>query len=227
MVVFVRIPGCSSFAVFARCFKSSPLIVRSESLVTTVKTALTVCSRTTGARSENPVVNCGKILSFTTFGDRWSIIRGRLSSKQTRIARSGLAKSLTITGVTRASYCSSDRVAAIFTIEARTRGPPPPNSTDFNSSGRTLALKYSSGKSLETSSSSLGYRLAFHACVKTSLVTYPRNSSRSPSLFKPRCSSPSEILIKGVSKKPPLRLPWSRKWATLNLALGLAFSSRL
>ena len=55
IVVFVRIPGCSSFAVLARCLKSSPLITRSESFGTTVKTALTVCSRTTGATSENPV----------------------------------------------------------------------------------------------------------------------------------------------------------------------------
>ena len=82
-------------------------------------------------------------------------MRGRLSSKQTRIARSGLANGLTMTGVTRASYCSSERLAAILTTEAKTLGPPPPNSTDFNSSGRTLMLKYSSGKSLETSSNSL------------------------------------------------------------------------
>ena len=55
MVVLVRIPGCSSFEVFARCFSNSPLMVRSESLVMTVKTALTVCSRTKGATSVNPV----------------------------------------------------------------------------------------------------------------------------------------------------------------------------
>lgn len=55
MVVFVRIPGCSSLAVFARYLTSSPLIVRSDNLPITAKTALTVCSRTTGARSVNPV----------------------------------------------------------------------------------------------------------------------------------------------------------------------------
>lgn len=55
MVVFVRMPGCSSLDVFARCFSSSPLITRSDSLVTTVKTALTVCSRSSGATSVNPV----------------------------------------------------------------------------------------------------------------------------------------------------------------------------
>ena len=60
MVVLVRIPGCSSFAVFARCFSSSPLMVRSDSLGTIVKTAFTVCSRTTGARSENPVICYGQ-----------------------------------------------------------------------------------------------------------------------------------------------------------------------
>lgn len=55
IVVFVRMPGCSSFAVFARCRRSSPLITRSDSFGTTTKTALTVCSRTTGARSAKPV----------------------------------------------------------------------------------------------------------------------------------------------------------------------------
>lgn len=55
IVVLVRIPGCSSFEVFARCFSNSPLMVRSESLVIIVKTALTVCSRTKGATSVKPV----------------------------------------------------------------------------------------------------------------------------------------------------------------------------
>ena len=55
MVVFVRMPGCSSLDVLARCLSSSPLITRSDSLVTTVKTALTVCSRSIGATSVKPV----------------------------------------------------------------------------------------------------------------------------------------------------------------------------
>lgn len=55
IVVFVRIPGCSSFEVLARYFKSSPLMVRSESFPMIVRTALTVCSRTTGATSVKPV----------------------------------------------------------------------------------------------------------------------------------------------------------------------------
>ena len=55
MVVFVLMPGCSSFAVLARYFNSSPLIVRSANFVMMVKTAFTVCSRTTGARSVKPV----------------------------------------------------------------------------------------------------------------------------------------------------------------------------
>ena len=55
IVVFVRIPGCSSFAVFARHLNNSPLIIRSDSFVIIVKTALTVCSRTTGAKSVKPV----------------------------------------------------------------------------------------------------------------------------------------------------------------------------
>lgn len=55
IVVFVRIPGCSSLEVLARYFKSSPLMVRSDSFPMMVRTALTVCSRTTGATSVNPV----------------------------------------------------------------------------------------------------------------------------------------------------------------------------
>ena len=55
MVVLVRIPGCSSLEVFASCFNKSPLIVRSERWVTIVRTALTVCSRTSGATSVKPV----------------------------------------------------------------------------------------------------------------------------------------------------------------------------
>lgn len=55
IVVLVRIPGCSSLEVLARYFKSSPLMVLSESFEMIVRTALTVCSRTTGATSVNPV----------------------------------------------------------------------------------------------------------------------------------------------------------------------------
>ena len=55
IVVLVRIPGCSSLEVLASCFSKSPLIVRSESLVIMVRTALTVCSRTSGATSVKPV----------------------------------------------------------------------------------------------------------------------------------------------------------------------------
>jgi len=55
MVVFVLMPGCSSLAVFARCRSSSPFIILSESFGTTIRTALTVCSRTNGATSLKPV----------------------------------------------------------------------------------------------------------------------------------------------------------------------------
>lgn len=55
IVVLVRMPGCSSFAVLARYLSKSPLMVRSDSLVIIVKMALTVCSRTTGATSVKPV----------------------------------------------------------------------------------------------------------------------------------------------------------------------------
>ena len=56
IVVLVRIPGCSSLAVFARHLNNSPLMTLSLSLGTSVRTALTVCSLTTGAASEKPVV---------------------------------------------------------------------------------------------------------------------------------------------------------------------------
>lgn len=55
IVVFVRIPGCSSLAVLAKYFSNSPLMVRSESFVMNVRTDFSVCSRTTGARSVKPV----------------------------------------------------------------------------------------------------------------------------------------------------------------------------
>ena len=55
IVVLVRMPGCSSFAVLARCRSSSPLMIRSDSFGTTTSTALTVSSLTTGARSVKPV----------------------------------------------------------------------------------------------------------------------------------------------------------------------------
>lgn len=155
IVVFVRIPGCSSFAVRARNFNRSPLIVRSLNLSMTASTALTVCSRTTGATSVNPDVICGKILSFTIFWGRLSIINGKLSNRQTRSARSGLANRRTMTGVSLELNSSEDNLDPILIIAPRTLGPPPPNSTDFNSSGSTFILKNSSGKSSVSPSSSL------------------------------------------------------------------------
>lgn len=64
IVVFVRIPGCSSLEVLARYLSNSPFIVRSESLDIIVKTALTVCSRTTGATSVNPVT-CPQLVQLS------------------------------------------------------------------------------------------------------------------------------------------------------------------
>ena len=80
---------------------------------------------------------------------------GRLSSRHTLIARSGFEKSLTITGVILDSHSSSDSFFPIFITDVNTFGPPPPNSIDFRSSGRTLTQKNSSGKSSATSSNSL------------------------------------------------------------------------
>ena len=103
----------------------------------------------------NPVTNWGKILSFMIFCDRWYTIDGRLSSRHTLIARSGFAKSLMMTGVIFDSQSSSESLMPIFITDVKTLGPPPPNSTDFRSSGRTLMLRYSSGISSATWSSSL------------------------------------------------------------------------
>lgn len=55
IVVFVRMPGCSSLEVLARYLRSSPLMVLSDNFPMIVKTDLTVCSRTIGATSVNPV----------------------------------------------------------------------------------------------------------------------------------------------------------------------------
>ena len=68
MVVFVRIPGCSSLCVFAKYFNRSPLIFLSfnchqcafskalKTLGITTSTARTVCSRITGTISVNPLI---------------------------------------------------------------------------------------------------------------------------------------------------------------------------
>ncbi len=156
IVVFVRIPGCSSFEVLAKYLSSSPLMVLSDNFPMMVKTALTVCSRTMGATSVKPVTFnsqlvertfvdkhtiCGNILSLTTFCGNRSIMSGKLSNRQTRMARSGLAKSRTTAGVTFVSNSSSESFLEIFMTTAKTLGPPPPNSTDFRSSGRTFIRK--------------------------------------------------------------------------------------
>ena len=80
---------------------------------------------------------------------------GRLSSRHTLIARSGFENNLMMTGVTLVLNCSSERPEPILMTEDKTCGPPPPNSTDFSNSGKTLTLKNSSGRSSETSSNSL------------------------------------------------------------------------
>lgn len=60
-----------------------------------------------------------------------------------------------MTGVNLELNSSGDNFDPIFRIAPRTLGPPPPNSTDFSNSGSTFILKNSSGKSSESSSSSL------------------------------------------------------------------------
>jgi hypothetical protein len=133
---------------------------------------------------------CGNILSLTTFCGRRSIIDGRLSNKQTRIARSGLANSRTITGVMLDSNSSSDNLAPIFIITPMTLGPPPPNSIDLSNSGRTFILKNSSGKSSDRSSSSLKSQVSVSKRGGRTTGANPRNSSRSASFLRPRLSIP-------------------------------------
>lgn len=58
-------------------------------------------------------------------------------------------------GVIFDSKSSEGNLAASFSTMVRALGPPPPNSTDLTSSGRTLDLKNSSGKSSVTFSNSL------------------------------------------------------------------------
>lgn len=102
---------------------------------------------------------CGKILSLTTFWGRLSIIRGKLSNRQTRRARSGFPNRRTTTGVNLALNSSGESLDPIFRVAPRTLGPPPPNSTDLSNSGSTFILKKSSGKSSERPSSSLQMKI--------------------------------------------------------------------
>lgn len=81
------------------------------------------------------------------------MIVGKLSSRQTRIARSGLPNILTIKGIILVSKSSDGSLLAILRVTEMAFGPPPPNSTDFINSGRTFILKKSSGKSSEALSS--------------------------------------------------------------------------
>lgn len=156
---------------------------------------------------------CGKILSLTVFGDRWSIIRGRLSRRQTRRARSGLLKSRTMTGVICESYSSSESFLLMRITSAKTFGPPPPNSADLSSSGSTLTLKNSSGKSSDsaTASSSLMFVRPWWVHEYCEKLTYCKKSPLSVSDFKPRFSMPSVRCIRGESKNEPDFLPCSRK----------------
>lgn len=93
---------------------------------------------------------CGKSLSVTVFCASMSIINGRLSSRQTRSARSGLENNRTMTGVICAVYSSSDSFLPMRIMSDMTFGPPPPNSADLSNSGKILILKNSSGKSSDS-----------------------------------------------------------------------------
>lgn len=96
-------------------------------------------------------------------------MNGRLSSRQTRRALSGLPNKRTMTGVNLELYSSGDSFVPIFKMAVKTFGPPPPNSTDLSNSGRTFILKNSSGKSSESSSSSL---------VQSAHSTLPQQDTR-------------------------------------------------
>lgn len=151
-----------------------------------------------------------------------------MSNRHTLIARSGLPNSRIRTGVILASKSSFDSFVAIFITTPKALGPPPPNSTDFNNSGRIFILKKSSGKSSVSCSRSLTHPSAhITATTRQKSNTYSRKASRSSSLLTPRFSMPSVSLISGLSKKALARRPWSRKWATLRRALGLALAKRL
>ncbi len=91
-------------------------------------------------------------------------MRGRLSSKHTLIARSGFPNRRIRTGVILASKSSFDSFVAIFMTTPKALGPPPPNSTDFSSSGRIFILKKSSGKSSVSCSKSLNPSAQDVAC---------------------------------------------------------------
>lgn len=124
------------------------------------------------------------------------------------MARSGLLKARTMNGVALASNSSLDSLEAILRTTAKAFGPPPPNSTDFISSGRIFILKKSSGKSSVTSSRSLlDNKLANDIESVLRSTTHSRKRSLSSGDLTPRLSIPSVNLIKGLSKKAPLRFP--------------------
>jgi len=128
---------------------SKEVIIRVGTLGITTRTARTVCSRITGTRSVNPVnyksthpimqtTILGKTLSLTILGFNRSTIRLRLSSKHIRIPRSGEENIRTMTGWTSRSKSSSLSFSLIERMILNTFAPPPPNSNDFNISGRIL-----------------------------------------------------------------------------------------
>lgn len=93
-------------------------------------------------------------------------MRGKLSSRQTLRARSGLLNRRIMTGVIWLSYSSSLIFVAMRMTIPNGFGPPPPNSTDLRSSGKTLTLKNSSGKSSDSATVSSSLKVV-SKCFRT------------------------------------------------------------
>jgi hypothetical protein len=145
-------------------------------------TPLSVCSRITALVSMNPVARLGKTLSRTTVSESFLAYWGRCSSSTMRMARSGVAKSLTMMGLTDVSNSPSDSFAPILRMGARVLELAPPNSRALRSSGRTLCLQNAVGS-------------------WSILAEMPRmNSSFSPASFMGICSRKRLVVIKSLWK---------------------------
>mmetsp|Transcript_17698 Transcript_17698/g.44493 ORF Transcript_17698/g.44493 Transcript_17698/m.44493 type:complete len:254 (+) Transcript_17698:199-960(+) len=137
MVVLVRMADSSSSCSLAKA-RMTCCIDRGSSLGARGTIALTVSSRSTGEVSTKPIATCWKTESLSSRVEMCGTSTGSRSSSGMRIARSGLAKSLTIVGTTCACISSSVSTWAILSSGSRALAEPPPYSRELTSAGRTF-----------------------------------------------------------------------------------------
>ena len=125
-----------------------------------------------------------------------------------------------ITGVIFDSHSSSESFFPIFITDAKTLGPPPPNSTDFRSSGSTFTLKNSSGKSSATSSNSLKDSQRT-ACLLILLVRRPQKFFPFPFALQAKTINTFRELDQRGLKKPTATPPLIPKMRNAQPGLGV------